>query len=300
MPGSEPSRRKHSPWVPIRTGGYAVPHSMSSRIARAVNEASPIRQLAAVETISTDAFELIDDQQPAAARWSAETATVTETATPTVARRSILTHEIYAQPKATQRLVDDAPVDVEGWLSDKIADIFARVQNAAFIHGTGVGQPRGILTYAAGTGRGQVQQVYSGLSGHLTPDGLVNLFYSLKDAYSRRASFLMNRSTVQQARLLKKVSTNSYLWQPGLEAGMPDTLLGVPVYTAADMPDPTAASLSVAIGDFRAAYQVVDRVGVRILRDPFTEKPFVKFYATARLGGDIVNSEAIKLLRLSA
>ncbi|MBY0407040.1 MAG: phage major capsid protein, partial [Rickettsiales bacterium] len=118
-------------------------------------------------------------------------------------------------------------------------------------------------------------------------------------AYSRRASFLMNRSTVQQVRLLKQATTNQYMWQPGLAAGAPDTLLGVPVYMASDMPVAAANSLSVAVGDFKAAYQIVDRMGIRILRDPFTEKPFVKFYATARVGGDVVNSEAIKLMKLA-
>jgi HK97 family phage major capsid protein len=253
-----------------------------------------------VEAISTDALDLIDDHASAVAGWTTETAVVAETATPSIAKRHIQTHEMYAQPKATQKLVDDSAIDIEAWLSGKIADIFARTQNTAFIGGSGVGQPRGILTYAAGASWGQIQQVNSGTNGQVTADGLINLFYALKDGYARRASFLMNRSVVQQVRLLKQATTNQYMWQPGLAAGAPDTLLGVPVYMASDMPTAATNSLSVAVGDFKAGYQIVDRIGMRILRDPYTEKPFVKFYATARVGGDVVNSDAIKLMKLSA
>jgi len=280
-------------------GGYLVTSAMSSKIVQAVFETSPMRQLCAIETISTDALDLIDDHASAVAGWTSEIGVIAETATPALAKRNIPTHELYAQPKATQKLVDDAAIDVEAWLATKISDIFARTQNTSFISGNGVGQPRGILTYAAGTSWGQIQQIDSGTSAQVTSDALINLFYALKDAYSRRASFLMNRTTVQQVRLLKQATTNQYMWQPGLASGAPDTLLGVPVYMAADMPTAAAASLSVAVGDFQAAYQIVDRRGIRILRDPFTEKPFVKFYATARVGGDVVNSEAIKLMKLS-
>ncbi len=280
-------------------GGYLVTPQMSSKIVQSIFETSPMRQLAAVETISSDALELIDDHDQAAAGWTSETGSIVETSTPTLAKRNIPTHELYAQPKATQKLVDDAAIDIEAWLSGKIADIFSRKENTAFISGNGVGQPRGILTYASGTNWGQIQQVNSGSSGAVTSDAIINLFYSLKDAYSKRANFLMNRTVVQSVRLLKQATTNQYMWQPGLAAGAPDTLMGVPVYMAADMPVAAANSLSVAVGDFKAAYQIVDRQGISILRDPFTEKPFVKFYATKRVGGDVVNFEAVKLMKLA-
>lgn len=280
-------------------GGYLVTPTMSQTIAKAVFETSPMRSLAAIETISSDALELIDDHDQASAGWTSETGSISETNTPLIAKRHIPTHELYAQPKATQKLVDDAAIDIEAWLSGKISEIFALKENTAFVSGNGVGQPRGILTYAAGTSWGQIQQVSSGSSGAVTADGLINLFYSLKDAYSKKASFLMNRTVVNAVRLLKEATTNQYLWQPGLAAGAPDTLMGVPVLMAADMPAASANSLSVAVGDFKAAYQIVDRRGVRILRDPFTEKPFVKFYATKRVGGDVINFEAIKILKLA-
>lgn len=280
-------------------GGYLVTPQMSSRIVQSIFETSPMRQLAAVETISSDALELIDDHDQAAAGWTAETGAITETSTPTLAKRNIPTHELYAQPKATQKLVDDSAIDIESWLSGKIADIFSRKENTAFVSGNGVGQPRGILTYAAGTNWGQIQQVSSGSSGAVTADAIIQLFYALKDAYSKRATFIMNRTVVQSIRLLKQATTNQYMWQPGLAAGAPDTLMGVPVQMAADMPVAAANSLSIAVGDFQAAYQIVDRKGISILRDPFTEKPFVKFYATKRTGGDVVNFEAIKLMKLA-
>ena len=280
-------------------GGYLLTPSMSSKIIQAIFETSPMRQICSIETISTDSLDLIDDHTALAAGWTAETTVIsTDTATPTIAKRNIPTHELYAQPKATQKLVDDAAIDVEGWLSGKIADIFGRTQNTAFVAGTGVGQPRGILTYASGTSWNQIQQVNSGSSGQVTGDALITLFYSLKDAYMRRASFLMNRTTIQQVRLLKS-TTSEYIWQPSLVAGSPDTLLGAPVYMASDMPIAAANSLSVAVGDFQSAYQIVDRQGISILRDPFTEKPFIKFYATARVGGDVVNFDAIKLMKLA-
>ncbi len=280
-------------------GGYLVTPTMSSKIVQAIFESSPMRQMASIETISSDALELIDDHDQAAAGWTSETATVTETSTPTLAKRNLPTHELYAQPKATQKLVDDAAIDIESWLASKIADIFSRKQNTAFVSGNGVGQPRGILTYASGTSWGQIQQVASGSSGVVTADSLITLFYSLKDAHMKRANFMMHRTVVQSVRLLKESTTNQYMWQPGLAAGTPDTLLGVPVVMASDMPLASAGSLSVAVSDFKAAYQIVDRQGIRILRDPFTEKPFVKFYATARVGGDVVNFDAVKLLALS-
>ncbi|MFO0389883.1 MAG: phage major capsid protein [Alphaproteobacteria bacterium] len=281
-------------------GGYLVTPTMSSKIVQSVFETSPMRQLASVETISTDSLELIDDHDQAAAGWTAETGAISETSTPTLAKRNITTHELYAQPKATQKLVDDAAVDVESWLSGKIADIFSRKENTAFISGDGVVQPRGILTYPAGTSWNQIEQVNSGVNGSVSADAIINLFYALKDAYSKRANFLMNRTVVQSVRLLKQTSTNQYLWQPGFATGAPDTLMGVPVLMATDMPTAATGSLSIAVGDFKAGYQIVDRRGIRILRDPFTEKPFVKFYATKRVGGDVINSEAIKLMKFSA
>ena len=280
-------------------GGYTVTPAMAENIVKAINEFSPMRQLAAVETISTDSLEIIQDYDEAAAGWTTETGAVSDTNTPQIAKKTIAVHELYAQPKATQKLVDDSAIDIEFWLSEKVSEVFTRLENASFINGDGAGQPKGILDYAAGTSWGQIEQLNSGTDGALTADSLVELYYSLQEDYATRATFLMNRSVVQAARLLKESTTDQYMWQPGLAAGADDTLLGVPVRQATDMPIAASDSLSVAIADFSRAYQIVDRIGIRTLRDPFTDKPFVKFYTTKRVGGDVVNFDAIKLLKLA-
>lgn len=279
-------------------GGYVVTPSMSSRITQAIHETSALRQISSIETISSESLELIDDHDQAVAGWTSETGTG-DVSAPITAKRTIATHELYAQPKATQKLVEDSAIDIEGWLAGKISDIFSRKENTAFIAGTGVGMPRGILTYAAGNRWGCIEQIKSGSSSEISADALICLFYSLKDAYSKRASFIMNRTTVEKVRMIKEKSTGQYLWQPSLSAGSPDTLLGCPVYMVADMPMVSPHSLPIAVGDFQAAYQIVDKKGIRILRDPFTEKPFVKFYSTKRVGGDVINFDAIKLLKMS-
>ncbi|TAE34231.1 MAG: phage major capsid protein [Alphaproteobacteria bacterium] len=281
-------------------GGYFVTEELSDRVARRIFDSSPMRALASVQIISTDSLDVIEDAGDMGAAWVAETGAVSDTTTPDVGKKTIVVHEMYAQPKATQKLLDDAAIDVEAWVADKVADRFARMESTAFINGTGTGQPKGILTYTAGTAFGQVQQINSGTSATVTGDGLIRLFYALQEEYTRNATFLMNRSTIQSVRLLKESTTGQYLWQPGLAAGAPDTLLGVPVAQAADMPIAAANSLSVAIADFTQAYLIVERIGLRILRDPFTEKPFVKFYTTRRVGGEVINTDAIKLLRLAA
>ena len=281
-------------------GGYTVTPAMAETIVKAINEFSPMRSLANIETISTDSLEIIQDYDEAAAGWTTETGSVSDTNTPQVAKSTIPVHELYAQPKATQKLVDDSAIDIEQWLSEKVSEVFTRLENKSFIDGDGSGQPKGILSYAAGTSWGQIEQIDSGVDGALTSDALVKLYYALQEDYASNATFLMNRSVVQAARLLKESTTDQYLWNPGLATGADDTLLGVPVRQATDMPVAATDSLSVAIADFNRAYTIVDRIGIRTLRDPFTDKPFIKFYTTKRVGGDVVNFDAIKLLKLAA
>lgn len=281
-------------------GGYLITRQMSDSITRTIFETSPMRQIANVTTISSDALEIIEDVEEAFAGWTSETEVREDTDTPQVGKKIIPVHELYAQPKATQKLVDDASIDIEEWLSTKLIDVFSRKENAAFMNGDGIGKPKGILSYEAGNKWGAIEQINSGENGAITASGLVNLFYSLKEAYAVKGKFLMSRGAVQAIRMLKDTNTGKYLWQPSLQAGAPDTLLGAEVIQAADMPALSKGSLSVAFGDFKSAYQIVDRQGIRILRDPFTEKPFVKFYTTKRVGGDVVNFDAIKLLKLSA
>lgn len=280
-------------------GGYLVPNQMADFIIEIVNESSPMRKLASVETISSDSLDIVEDVNDFNAAWGDETTVRSaETTSPTLGRNTIDTFELYAQPQATQKLVDDGSIDIEKWVATKVGDKMARLEATAFISGDGTTQPKGILTYTAGTSWGQIQQVNSGTSAVVTADSLINLYYALKDDYARSATFLMHRTTVQAVRLLKEATTNQYLWQPGLAAGAPNTLMGVPVALAADMPVPAASSLSVAVADFKRAYLIVDRIGIRTLRDPFTSKPFVKFYTTKRVGGEVINTDAVKLLKL--
>ena len=279
-------------------GGYLVPNQLADLIVEIVNESSPMRAIATVETISSDSLDIIEDVTDANAAWGDETTVRSaETTSPTLGRNTIDTFEMYAQPQATQKLIDDASIDIEKWIATKVADKMARLEATAFISGDGTTQPKGILTYTAGSTWGTIQQLGTGTSGVVTADSLFQLYYALKDDYARNATFLMHRTTVQAVRLLKD-TTNQYIWQPGLAAGRPDTLLGAPVALAADMPTPAASALAVAVADFKRAYLIVDRIGIRTLRDPFTAKPFVKFYTTKRVGGEVINTDAIKILKL--
>ncbi len=282
-------------------GGYLVPTATSSRIITKVYETSPLDELAYHESISTDAIEIPVDTDEAGAGWVGETDARPETSTPQVGVQRIPVHEIYAKPKATQQLLEDAGVDVEAWLERKVSEKFARMRALAFISGNGIKKPRGILTYPAGANgvRGTILQVASGNATLLTPDGLVTLTFSLKDKYLANANWLMKRGTVGAVMLFKD-NQGQYIWRPGLEAGKPSVLLGYNVRRADDMPVVGAGTLPIAFGDFRAGYTVVDRLGIRTLRDPYSSKPFVEFYTRQRVGGDVVDFEAFALQVIAA
>lgn len=290
-------------------GGYVVHPDMSGRITRRIFETSNVRAFASVQTISTDALEGIVDNDEAAASWVGETASRTETDTPQLGKWRIPVHEMYANPYATQRLLDDAEINMEGWLADKVADKFARTEADAFVTGNGVGKPRGFLTYSdyavAGTFEdGKIEQFDTGANGAFTSAGLganvlYNAIYGLKAQYRQNATWFMNRTTTGLVRKLQDTN-GQYIWQPSLAAGQPATLAGYGVASFEDMPDPDTGSLSIAFGDLRTAYQIVERAGVRVLRDPYSAKPYVTFYTTKRVGGDVVNFEAIKLINFKS
>jgi len=281
-------------------GGYWVTSGISSQVVQKVFESSPMRVIATVESISGDALEIPEDINEPSAGWTTEQASRTETTTPEIGVRRIPAHELYAMPKATQTLLDDSRVNVESWLAQKIADKISRMENTAFINGDGVGKPRGILTYPAGTTNpGQVEQINSGNASSLTSDGLRALYYALKSPYVHNARWLVSRSSLESIAKMKD-SNGQYLWQPGIQAGEPQTLLGHPIDRMEDMPAVAANSLSIAFGDFRQAYTIVDRMGIRVLRDPFSAKPFVLFYSTKRTGGDVTNFEAFTIQKTAA
>lgn len=290
-------------------GGYLLPNATQGSVLGKIYEQSIMRQIATVQSISTNDIEGILDNDEASAGWVSELGTRSDTSTPQVGKWKIEAHEMYAMPKASQKILDDAATDVEGWLAGKVADKFARVEGAAFWEGTGVGQPRGLASYAtAATGDasrawGTFEHVNTGANGafHTTQfDPVVSLVGALKDQYLPNAQFVMRRSVRTAARLLKESTTNRYLWEPGMQVGAPERLMGYPCRVDEYMPALATGSLSLAFGDFRQAYLIVDRMGMRTLRDPYTAKPYVVFYTTKRTGGGAQNTEAVKFLRFSA
>lgn len=286
-------------------GGYVVNPDISGRIVMKVFESSPMRAYASVQVISSDALEGLFDLNEASSGWVGETDSRAETNTPQLGKWRIPTYELYAKPKATQKLLDDASINMEAWLASKVAEKFARDEANAFVVGNGVNKPRGFLTYGSGTTLpGTIEQFPSGVNGALaaTPDGgdvLINALYGLKQQYRANATWFMNRASTRLVRKAKD-SNGSYIWVPGIAAGQPASLLGYPVAAFEDMPDPATNSLSIAVGDMREAYQIVDRLGIRTLRDPYSAKPYVEFYTTKRVGGDVVNFESIKLVKLGS
>lgn len=274
-------------------GGYLVTAKMSKQIISNIEASSVMRHLASSETISSDSLDMLEESDEAGAGWVAETAARDDTKTPQISKRRILVHELYAQPKATQKLIDDAAIDIGQWLSEKISNSFTAIENKAFLLGDGKGKPRGILTHAAS----KIDQI--NVEAKITTDNLINLYYALDSKFAARAGFLMHRNMLQAIRLLKDPTSGQYLWSPALSVGAADTLLGARIFESADMPLPTEGNIAIAFADFKAAYKIVDRSGIRVLRDPFTDKPFVKFYTTKRVGGDMMNFSAVKLLKIS-
>ena len=286
-------------------GGFFVEPNSNGRIVGMIYETTPMRQIANVVTIGTDALEGPIDNDEADSGWVGETSDRDETDAPQVGKWRIPVFEQYAKPKITQNLLDDAQFNISTWLENKIADKLSRTENAAFIDGDGVTKPKGITAYTTSTSAdssrswGQLQYVATGVSGGLTDsDKLFDLIYSLKDGYRNGASWLAPRAFMLIVRKLK--DTNSaYYWQPSLRAGEPATLAGYPIRNAEDMPAIAANSLSVAFGNFKEGYTIVDRQGVRVLRDPYSAKPYVEFYTTKRVGGGVLNFEAIKLFKFA-
>ena len=279
-------------------GGYLVTRKIKHGIFEKLNDMVSIRKLASVEKISSDALEIIEDKESVESGWTSETGQVKETSTPRISKKIIPVHEIYAQPKATQKLIDDAEIDIESWVEDKISKSFAEHEEYAFIKGDGVAKPRGILSYQDGKEWGKIEQVPSGSTNNISATAIMKMVYSLDTQYASKATFLMNRQTAFLIRNLKNEQNGNYLWNPSMSENGYDTLLGIPVIYSDAMPTPITGNIVIALADFKSAYQIVDRQNIRVMRDPFTEKPFVKFYATKRIGGDIKNFHAIKLMRM--
>lgn len=289
-------------------GGYAIPREIDAVIDATLKSVSPIRAIANVVQVGSAGYRKLVAAGGTPSGWAAETAGRPETGTPSFNEIAPPMGDLYANPAASQAMLDDAAFDVEAWLADEIAMEFAKAEGAAFVGGTGVNRPKGFLTYAtAATGDatrafGTLQHLLSGAAGDFgtnPAERLIDLVHALRAPYRQGAAFVMNASTLARIRKFK-TTDGAFLWQPSLQAGSPATLLGYPVIEAEDMPDVAANALSIAFGNFKAGYLIAERQETVILRDPYSNKPFVHFYATKRVGGAVSNSEAIKLMKFAA
>lgn len=292
-------------------GGYLVPEVTDPNVVNQFLKISPMRQIATVRTVGTSDYRILVNVRGATSGWVGEAGARTETTTPSLAEVQAVMGEVYANAYATQQLLDDAFFDAEGFLLQNINEEFAQEEGTAFVLGNGTNKPKGFLAYTLSTSVdgsrtfGQLQYKYTGTSGafkttsaSVNPtDDFIDLLHSLKPEFRMNATWVMNALTLAAVRKFKD-NNGAYVWQPSMMTGNPSTILGYPVVEMPDMPDIGANSLSIAVGDFRAGYTIIDRVGVRVLRDPYTNKPYVGFYATKRVGGMVVDSDAIKVLKL--
>lgn len=288
-------------------GGYLVPSETETAINTALREISPIRAIAGVRQVSGSVYKKPFAVSGAATGWVGEAAVREQTGTPTLAELTFPTMELYAMPSATQSLLDDSAVDIDQWISDEVRAAFAEQEGAAFINGTGTSQPRGFLDYPQVENSawvwGKLGTIATGATGDFAADApadaLINLIYAVKSGYRANAHFVMNRSTQSAIRKLK-AEDGTYIWQPANAPGQAPTLMGFPIAEAEDMPDMAEDVTAVAFGDFRRGYLIVDRVGIRVLRDPYSVKPYVLFYTTKRVGGGVQDFDAIKLLKFGS
>lgn len=287
-------------------GGYLVDPQTADTIRSMLLATSSLRAVSNVVNVDATSFDVLIDRSEVGSGWATEATSIVETATPTIERISIKLHELSAMPKASQRLLDDSAFDVEGWLAGKIATRFIRAEAAAFINGDGIDKPKGILLPAkvanASWVWGQLGYVPTGAASDFATtnasDCIVSLVYALTADYRANGTFVMNSKTAGAVRKMKDVD-GRFMWGDSLQAGEPARLMGYPVLIAEDMPDVAANAYPIAFGDFTAGYTIAERPDLRILRDPFSAKPHVLFYANKRVGGDIVDYAAIKLLKVA-
>jgi HK97 family phage major capsid protein len=285
-------------------GGYVVPAELEREVMLRLAQISPIRAIAGNRQVSAAVFNKPYSATGPSVGWVAETAARPQTSGQQLQQLAFPTMELYAMPAASQALLDDAAIDVESWIADEVQQAFAEQEGAAFVAGDGVTQPKGFMSYdrvaQASWTWGKLGYLVTGVSGGLPTtnpsDKLVDLVYSVKAGYRQNASWVMSRKTQAEIRKLKDAQGN-YLWQPPASAGTPATLMNFPLVEAEEMPAIAADACPIAFGDFRRGYLVVDRLGVRVLRDPYSAKPYVLFYTTKRVGGGVQDFDALKLLK---
>lgn len=291
-------------------GGYIVLPAMSTQMTKKLFDQSAVRRLARVISVNTDAWEEILDANDVEANWTGEVSPRPATATADLGKFRVDVKEIYANQPITQNLIDDAVFDVGAWSVNKVGDKFGRTEGAAFVSGDGVARPRGFLTYPTATtgdatrAQGTLQYIATGVDGDFAAsakgDKLIDLVYAVRAPYKQgdKVAWLMNSTTAGSVRKFKD-GQNNYLWQDSIQKGQPAMLLGFPVEIDENMPDVGSGTFPIAFGNWELAYTIVDRQGIKMLTDPYTNKPFVMFYTTKRVGGGLANSEAVKLLKCS-
>ena len=284
-------------------GGYLVDPVTSDSIQSVLSTSASIRAIATVVQVEATSYDVLVDHGDIGTGWATETGGFAETTTPQIDRIAIALHELSALPKASQRLLDDAAFDIEGWLAGRIATKFARAEADAFVNGDGVDKPKGFLTHPKvdndSWAWGDLGYVPTGVAGDVTADSIVDLVYALPAEYRVNATFVMNSKTAGMVRKLKD-NDGRFLWADGLASGEPALLLGHQVLVAEEMPEAATDAYAIAFGDFGAGYTIAERPDLRVLRDPFSAKPHVLFYATKRVGGDVSDFAAIKLLKFAA
>lgn len=285
-------------------GGYLAPVEWDRTITSKLKQVSPIRANSRVISITSAGFKKLFTDRAVGSGWVGETAARPATSTPQIGSLDFPLGEIYANPAISQQLLDDSAIDLERWLSDEVDTEFARQEGIAFLSGDGVNKPHGILTYVTGAANaarhpwGAIPVVNSGAAAALASDAFIDLFYSVPGEYRQNAKLYTGRLTQASMRKLKDGQGN-YLWQPSFAAGQPATLAGEAIVEIPDMPNVAANNIVALYGDMEATYLVVDRVGIRVLRDPFTNKPFVHFYTTKRVGGGVYNPEPMRALKIA-
>lgn len=286
-------------------GGYTAPVEWDRTITGRLKLISPMRQHATVQAITGPGFTKLFADREVGSGWVGETASRPATTTPQFTALTFGVGEIFAHPAASQTLLDDSEIDIEKWLAGEVDTEFERQESIAFISGNGTNKPYGWMTYITGAANaarhpwGDIDVTVSGDANNFKTDPIIDMMYSLAAAYSPNAKFFSNRNSLAALRKLKDGQGN-YIWQPTFVAGQPSTLAGHALVDMPDMPVATAGNVALAFGDMAATYLIIDRMGTRVLRDPFSNKPYVSFYTTKRVGGGVQNPDAMKVMKISA
>lgn len=265
--------------------GIPLTQTIYDEIISSLNTNSTMRQLASVDTISSDYITFFKPDADIAASWG--DAISQQQQLPSVTKYNIHTHMLYSCPTITRKLLEDSAIDIDSWITNNLSEAFNLAENKAFFHGDGANKPLGVL-------QGIDQSVNTEAAGIISETDIMNLYYSLGEEYANNASFVMHRSTAHLIRSIKS-QTGQYIWQPGLQS-TPDTLMGAPVYHCSEMSEVGPGNIVIAFGDFKRGYKIIDRAEINILRDQFSHKPNVAFYATKRVGGASVDRNAIQFL----